>query len=255
MSAWKQGLSPAEDNGGAGRLAQKTQNPLVDSAMPPLQSPRQGISMGYKAELRAMQAAERRREREAQKRLRELERQAKEQAKLSAIEQARLEVETHESRLDLLLSMHKEQGPTWDWSAVAATLLPHCPEKTSYHEFRAKQRAALLQPDQKDVSVPMLEQAKSLDEEAYQHSLTAYAGDKANWEKFRQLARRILAGEPQHTPKLSWNSARWQRFPSLARPSTSQSMIHTSWNAFSRSMACRPSQLRSKPSRPLASSP
>jgi hypothetical protein len=144
-----------------------------------------------------MQAAERRREREAQKRLRELERQAKEQAKLSAIEQARLEVETHESRLDLLLSMHKEQGPTWDWSAVAATLLPHCPEKTSYHEFRAKQRAALLQPDQKDVSVPMLEQAKSLDEEAYQHSLTAYAGDKANWEKFRQLARRILAGEPR----------------------------------------------------------
>ena len=42
--------------------------------------------MGYKVELRAMQAAERRQEREAGKRLRELERQAKEQAKLSAIE-------------------------------------------------------------------------------------------------------------------------------------------------------------------------
>jgi hypothetical protein len=99
--------------------------------------------------------------------------------------------------LDLLLSVHKEQGPTWDWSAVAASLPPHCPEKTSYHEFRAKQRAALLQPDQREASVPVLEQAKSEDEEAYQHSVTAYARDKADWEKLRHLSRRILAGEPQ----------------------------------------------------------
>ena len=153
--------------------------------------------MGYRAELRAMQADERRQEREAQKRLRELERQAKEQAKLSAIEQARLEVETHESRLDLLLSVHKEQGPTWDWSAVAASLPPHRPEKSSYHEFRAKQRAALLQPDQREASISVLEQAKSQDEEAYQHALTTYARDKAEWEKLRHLSRRILAGEPR----------------------------------------------------------
>ncbi|MCX6925408.1 MAG: hypothetical protein NT154_19695 [Verrucomicrobia bacterium] len=153
--------------------------------------------MGYKAELRAMQAAERRQEREAQKRVRELERHAKEQAKLSTIEQARLEVETHESRLDLLLSVHKEQGPTWDWSAVAASLPPHRPEKSSYHEFRAKQRAALLQPDQREASISMLEHAQAQDEEAYQRSLTAYARDKAEWEKLRHLSRRILAGEPQ----------------------------------------------------------
>ena len=76
--------------------------------------------MGYEAELRAIQAAERRQQREAQKRLRDLERQAKEQAKLSAIEQARLEVETHENRLDLLLSVHKEQGPTWDYRETQA---------------------------------------------------------------------------------------------------------------------------------------
>jgi hypothetical protein len=43
----------------------------------------------------------------------------------------------------------------------------------------------------------MLEQAKSQDEEAYQLSLTAYARDKAEWEKLRHLSRRILAGEPQ----------------------------------------------------------
>ena len=66
--------------------------------------------MGYRATFRAIKAAERRSVRDAQKRHREFERQYKEQAKLSAIEQARLEVETHENKLEVLLSVHKEQG-------------------------------------------------------------------------------------------------------------------------------------------------
>jgi len=78
--------------------------------------------MGWQATIRAQQAAERRQQREAQKRQRELERRTKEQAKLSALEQARLEVETHENYLEVLLSVHKEQGETWDWLAIAATL-------------------------------------------------------------------------------------------------------------------------------------
>ena len=65
------------------------------------------------ATLRQIEAAERRRQREAQKRQRELERRAQEQAKQSAEEQARLEVETYENRLEVLLSVHKEQGDTW----------------------------------------------------------------------------------------------------------------------------------------------
>ena len=60
-----------------------------------------------------MEAAERRQQRDAQKRLRELERQTKEQAKLSTQEQARLEVETFNNQLEVLLSVHKEQGETW----------------------------------------------------------------------------------------------------------------------------------------------
>jgi hypothetical protein len=48
--------------------------------------------MGYKGTLRAIEAAKRRQERES-------ERRAREQAKLSAIEQARLEVEGYERHL------------------------------------------------------------------------------------------------------------------------------------------------------------
>jgi hypothetical protein len=54
------------------------------------------------ATLRAIQAAERRREREAQKRLRELERQTKEQAKLSAIRSLIFLILAHPSILQFI---------------------------------------------------------------------------------------------------------------------------------------------------------
>ena len=76
--------------------------------------------MGWQATVREMEREERRQEREALRRQKELERQAKEQAKLSAIEQAHLEVSTYENRLDLLLSVHKDHGPSWDWAGIAA---------------------------------------------------------------------------------------------------------------------------------------
>jgi hypothetical protein len=73
--------------------------------------------MGWQATFRAVQAAERRLVRDSQKRHRELERRAKEQAKLSGIEQARLEVEKFENQLDGLLSIHKEQSEVLDFVA------------------------------------------------------------------------------------------------------------------------------------------
>jgi hypothetical protein len=152
-------------------------------------------SMGLKGTLRAIQAAERRRQREAQKRLRELERQAKEHAKLSAIEQARLEVETYENRVELLRSVHKEQGEAWDWPAVAASLPPPRPQKNSQHEQRANQRFAVLQPEKKEAAQYMLEQARLQDEQDFQAAMQSYTEQMAEWEKLKSMARRILAGE------------------------------------------------------------
>ena len=108
--------------------------------------------MGPKGTLRAIQAAERRRQRDAQKRFRELERQAKEQAKLSEIEQARLEVETYENRVEVLQSVYKDQGEPCDWPALATSLPPPCPQKTLYHEQRANQRFAVLAPEKKEAA-------------------------------------------------------------------------------------------------------
>ncbi len=151
--------------------------------------------MGYKASIRAMQAAERRQQRDAQKRLRELERQAKEQAKLSEMEQARLEVERFENRLEILLSVHKEQGEIWDWIAIAASLPPPCPRRASHSEFKAKQRIAVLPSQQREVAAVWVEQARLEDEEKFQRASADYSERLAEWEKFKNLARRILSGE------------------------------------------------------------
>lgn len=153
--------------------------------------------MGWKGTFREVQAAERQRQRDAQRHLRELERRAKERAKLSTIEQARLEVETYENRLEVLLSVHKEQGDTWDWIAFAATLPPPCPQRNSHREIKARQRMEILPPDQKQAYEATIDTARQQDEQEFQDRLQTYSNEKAEWEKLKTLSCRILAGEPK----------------------------------------------------------
>ena len=142
-----------------------------------------------------MQATERKQQRESQRRQKELERQAKERAKLSTLEQARLEVEMHENRLDVLLSVHKEQGSVWDWAAFATALPPLPPQKNSFHELRARQQIAILPPNRKQYSDAMLKRACIQDEQAFQDAWGVYSSERAVWKAMRSLAHRVLAGE------------------------------------------------------------
>lgn len=159
--------------------------------------------MGYKATVRAMEAAQRRQQRDSQRRLRELERQTKERAKLSAIEQARLEVETFEGQLEVLVSVHKEQGEAWDWTSLAAALPPPSPQRNARHEHKAKQRATVLPAHQRDASHALIEQARLRDEQEFQQAMQSYSQQMAEWEKLKTLAQRILAGENKaHTEAL-----------------------------------------------------
>jgi hypothetical protein len=151
--------------------------------------------MGWKATLRAMEAANRRQQRESQRRLRELEQRAKEQAKLSAIEQARLEVETFENHLDGLLSIHKEQSEIIDWEEFAASLPPPDPQRKSYYELRTKQHLLVLPPNLKENTEIQIEQAQTQDERLFQVEVQNYYSQKAKWEKLKDLSRRVLSGE------------------------------------------------------------
>ena len=90
----------------------------------------------------------------------------KEQAKLSAAEQARLEVESFENSLDVLLSIHKEARPKFDWMEPLSSLPPHTPIRTG-------------------------------DEAAFAAASAAFDQELAEWEKMRSLTKRVLAGDAQ----------------------------------------------------------
>lgn len=151
--------------------------------------------MGWKATVKALEAAQRRQQREAQKRQRELERLEKEQAKFSAMEQARLEVERFENALDVLLSVHKEQGETWNWESLAASLPPPRPQKGSYHEMRARQNCIVLEPTKQANSQASIDQARLHDDSDFDQSMTVYRDEMAEWEKINSFAKRVLSGD------------------------------------------------------------
>ena len=151
--------------------------------------------MGWKATVRTIEAAQRRQQRESQKQRRELEQRANEQAKLSAIEQARREVANFEKHLDGLISIHKEQSEVLDWEEFAASLPPPAPQKRSFYELKTKQRVMVLLPNQKGNSDAEIEQARLLDERLFQDEAQIYSTRKAKWERLKDLSRRVLTGE------------------------------------------------------------
>jgi hypothetical protein len=153
--------------------------------------------MGPRGTLRAIEAAARREERDAQRRQRELVKRAKEQAKLSEFEQARFEVETFENRIEVLLSVHKDQGKCWDWLGILASLAPPEPKRNTSNELRAKQTFAVLSIGQKEANQAMIEQAQAADERVFRDAVESHSNEFADWKHLTHLARRVLDGEPR----------------------------------------------------------
>ena len=150
----------------------------------------------WTAEIRRREAEQRRGEREARKRHKHLERRIKERAKLSALEQARLEVEAHENELEVLLSVHKEQSAPIEWARFASALPPHEPLRPGRNEFAAalKHGVASLANAAESGSAAV-EAARAIDEREQQTAREDYARKLDEWERMRALAKRVLSGE------------------------------------------------------------
>jgi hypothetical protein len=139
--------------------------------------------------------AERRRQRDAQKRFREFEREAKEQAKLSAIAQAKFEVERYENQLEVILSVHKEQGEVWNWGLLATALPPVPPRNLFTHTWKAKRQVELEAAFKRDPKADSIAKAESLDEKEFQEVWSEYSLAQAEWQRLKAMALRVLAGE------------------------------------------------------------
>jgi tellurite resistance protein len=153
-----------------------------------------------------MQAAERRAQRDAQRRYKELQLRTKEQAKLSLLEQARLEVETYENRVEVLLSIHKEQGEQWNWKQILNTPPPIEPARGERHALEVQARRAAYVPGffdklfgkaNKQAGAFEVEAitAQAQDEREFLESWSQYQRDYAEWEDEKNLAAAVLAGQ------------------------------------------------------------
>ena len=120
----------------------------------------------------------------------------KEWAKLTATEQARLEVEAYENALEVLLSVHRQQNEPFDWNAFASALPPHEPPTLARHETAALFRNAIAGavPSIKN-GKPTPEEARVFDDREHEAARAEHEMDCADWERIRSLAKRVLAGE------------------------------------------------------------
>lgn len=149
--------------------------------------------------MRSAAADERRRQREERTRLRELERLAKEMAKLSALEQARIDVQTREAEFAALLTVHKDVTEAVDWYAISASLGPPEPLRRSHKELRAKQDELLARAGLDRFRTSGFESASvsaALEDDAdYKIEMERWSASTHELQKSRYLALRILSGD------------------------------------------------------------
>lgn len=162
--------------------------------------------MGLRGALRAAQAAERRMQRDAQRRYKELQRQTKEQAKVTALEKARLEVETLQARIEVLLSLHKEVGFTWNWTALYNKQQPALPQRADSSEKNAIAKrdsyspgifARLFGVDKRRIArfEKDVVSARQKDDEVHARASNKYQEELADWQSNHSLAEKVIAGD------------------------------------------------------------
>jgi hypothetical protein len=157
--------------------------------------------------IRSLLAAQRRYEREERKKQRDLERQRKLQEKMEEQERARYEVDVYENYIEVLTSIHKDVGATWDWQEILQSNPPSEPQKLNTAEKAAKKELDNYKPGigdkllrrgdkKRDDLEHKIEDAKEIDEDAYQDTLGRYRIETGDWELAKELAKGIMARDP-----------------------------------------------------------
>jgi hypothetical protein len=162
--------------------------------------------MGWKGALRSIQSEIRRAEREAQRRQRELEKQQRALERMEALERASYEFELFQNRIALLMSVHQECGPAWDWEALASRAEPRPPDPRQDHERAARLGLENYRPSvfdkvlrrvekRRQVLRTAIDSGKRADEEDHKRASQEFEARHEDWRKMTSLAERVLAGD------------------------------------------------------------
>lgn len=161
--------------------------------------------MGWKATMRSLEAASRRREREAQRQRRDLVRQGAQVSRMLEQKRAEYEVALYENQIELFQSVHKQCSDPMQWEALMSAAPPVQPERKHSQEQSAQAALDRYKPGAMDKLMRRVEstrtaltealvEARKEDEAEYERALQVYQEDYAEWQACRELASQVLAG-------------------------------------------------------------
>jgi hypothetical protein len=162
--------------------------------------------MGWRGAIRSIEAAARRAERDARRQHNALVRQQKQYHKMLLREQAALEAQLYENRVELLTSMHKECGPVWDWKGIKESPAPAPPIQKHDREKNAQSTLDSFRPtfwdkifrkveSKRKAFNDAIEDARATDGKEYLESVGRYQQEFEDWKEKRDIAERVLAGD------------------------------------------------------------
>ena len=165
--------------------------------------------LAWKITVRTAEAPNHTPQRNEVKRLRELEREAKAEEKLNVLERARLEVDTHDTKLALLLSVHREPVEVRDWHRVLATLDPYVPLQYPPKELDERLAACA---EARALDLTALEDLRNGDRRAVEELWADHARSVEMLRSDRATAARVLCADLD-----AWLAAilRWNPFAEL----------------------------------------
>lgn len=162
--------------------------------------------MGYKSALRSIGAMARKAERNSIRRHNELVRQQKQYEKMAELERAAYEVEEYENRLEQLLSIHQDVGPTLDWTRIAEKSPPSKPVRLSIAEAQASEALANYRPSVFDKLLRKVEKktkqltsavetGRQTDDRRFEDQQTEYRSQMNEHAESVDLAQKVLSGD------------------------------------------------------------
>lgn len=138
---------------------------------------------------------------------RQLQISQKELAKQTEKAQAAHQFEQFENYLELLVSLHKDWGDTWDWNGYASAAAPPAPEVSNRNELVASEALRSYSPGffeklfggAKKYALSLegdVVRGRAADQAEHEEALRQHQRELELWSQRRALAMRILSHDP-----------------------------------------------------------
>lgn len=162
--------------------------------------------MGWRNALRSYNASMKSLEREAIKEQNRLIKQAKALEKKINLEEAELEVNIYNNLIYRLTALHKDCTQVYDWKSIINFPEPLPPCKKNEFEHASIQNLSNYHPNifekifRLEIKIKArlmekIEEAKKIDEQAYDLALKNYHREFEEWKELQDLSESILRGE------------------------------------------------------------